>query len=124
LPPRDYFLPWNIAKKIYIVAWIIETLDEIVDEELEALPVDLRARFVRLCEVIQAVGIDRLGMPHVRYLRNALWEMRLKGRSGIARAIYVAGCQRIVVLRVFVKKSDKTPASEIKVALNRARRIR
>jgi len=45
----------------------------------------------------------------------------MKGRDGIARAIYVtAAGRRIVVLRVFAKKTERTPRREIELALRRA----
>jgi phage-related protein len=50
--------------------------------------------------------------------------MRLKGRAGIARAVYVTAIpRRAVMLRVFVKKTEKTPRREIDLALARARTI-
>jgi phage-related protein len=53
-----------------------------------------------------------------------LWEMRLRGRDGIARALYVtAAGQRVVVLRVFAKKTQKTPRREIELAHQRAREV-
>lgn len=46
--------------------------------------------------------------------------MRLAGRGGIARALYVAATeQRVVVVRVFVKNTRRTPRREIEVALRR-----
>lgn len=48
--------------------WTVETLNETVDEELRALPADMRARFSRICELISATGLDRVGAPHVRHL--------------------------------------------------------
>ena len=51
--------------------------------------------------------------------------MRLKGRGGISRAIYVAGQgERVVVVRVFVKKAEQTPRREIELALVRAKLVR
>ena len=62
--------------------------------------------------------------PHVKHLQGPLWEMRMRGRDGIARALYVAAVRRrVVVVRVFVKKTQKTPAGEIDLALKRAREI-
>jgi phage-related protein len=50
--------------------------------------------------------------------------MRLKGKAGIARALYVTvPGQRVIVLRVFVKKTEKTPAREIEQALERAKEL-
>ena len=46
--------------------------------------------------------------------------MRLKGRAGIARALYFAHSgRRLCVVRVFVKKTEKTPRAEIELALRR-----
>lgn len=48
--------------------------------------------------------------------------MRL--RDGIARALYIAATGRqIVVVRVFVKKTRRTPRREIEVALRHPRRV-
>lgn len=100
--------------------WKVETLNEVVDAELAALPADMKARFVRISELIEAVGLPNVREPHVKHLRGPIWEFRLKGKDGIARALYVtAPRQRVVVLRVFVKKTQKTPNSEIDLALQR-----
>ena len=62
--------------------------------------------------------------PHVKHLEGPLWEMRMKGRDGISRAIYVsARGRRIVVVRVFVKKTAKTPRRELDLALERAKEL-
>ena len=106
------------------MAWSVETLDETVDAELSALPSDMRARFVRIAELIEAVGLPQVREPHVKHVRGPVWEIRLKGAAGIARALYVAAPnQRVVVVRVFVKKTPKTPGSEIEIALRRAREL-
>jgi phage-related protein len=47
--------------------------------------------------------------------------MRLRGRSGIARALYITAVGRVVILRVFVKKTQATPRREIELARQRAR---
>jgi phage-related protein len=104
------------------MAWTVETLNDRVDEELAALPDDMRARFVRIVELIGAVGLHNVGEPHLKHIQGAIWEIRLKGKAGIARALYVtAKAQRVVVVRVFVKKKQKTPNSEVKLALQRAK---
>ena len=99
--------------------WSVETLNEAVDEELGALPSDMRARFSRICGLLAAVGLERMGAPHVRHLTGPLWEMRMTGRDGISRALYVAARGRRVVVRAFVKKTQRTPKREIELALGR-----
>jgi len=62
--------------------------------------------------------------PHVKPLRDKLWEMRMSGRDGIARAIYVlAHGRRIVILHAFAKKTQKTPPEAIRLALRRAKEV-
>ena len=74
--------------------------------------------------LIEEFGIDRVREPRVKFLRAGLWEMRMKGRDGISRALYVTAVgERVVVLRVFLKKTQRTPEHEIKLALKRAREI-
>ena len=108
--------------------------------------------------LIEDFGLDKVRGPHVKHLRGPLSEMRMKGRDGISRALYVnapAGVparqarqnekrhvatngdtarpggarhagrlgRRVVVVRVFIKKSEKTPNREIRLALDRAKEV-
>jgi phage-related protein len=99
--------------------------DETVDAELAALPADMRARLARISELIESVGLLNVKEPHVRPIRSQLWEIRLKGKAGIARALYVtAKEQRVVILRAFIKKTEKTPRGEIELALQRAKDVK
>jgi len=105
--------------------WIVETLNDAVDAELEALPADMRARFIYIARLFEEFGIERVREPHVKHLRGPLWEMRMKGKDGISRALYVtAAGQRLVVVRVFIKKTRETPHREIELALKRAKEVR
>ena len=72
---------------ILLMQWTIETLNAVVDKELNDLPADMRARFVRISELIEAVGLERVGAPHIKHVTGLLWEMRMKGRDGISRAL-------------------------------------
>ncbi len=106
------------------MTWTVETLNATVDKELDSLPSDMRARFARISELITAVGLDRVSAPHVRPLTGPLWEMRMKGQDGLSRALYVTvRDKRVVVVRVFVKKTRKTPRHEIDLALQRAKAV-
>ena len=93
-------------------------------EELDALPADFRAGFERIVGLIQAFGLERVHEPYVKHLEGRLWEMRLRGKDGIARAIYVTAVgRRVVILRTFTKKTQKTPRREIELALQRAKEV-
>ena len=101
--------------------WRIELTEE-AEAEIDALPADMQARFLRVAELLEELGPQRVREPHVRHLENKLWEMRITGRDGIARAIYFAAqSRRLIVVRAFVKKTQKTPRREIEIALKRMR---
>src|SRR5437763_4415559 len=84
----------------------------------------MQARFLRLAERIASVGLESLSEPHVKYLEGKLWEMRLMGRDGIARVLYVTAIgRRVVVVRAFIQKTQKTPRVQIEIALRRAKEV-
>jgi phage-related protein len=116
-------LPLCLYLKIEIQAfapWRVEILDETV----AALPADMQARFIRLAERIASAGLESLSEPHVKHLEGKLWELRLTGCDGIARALNITAIgRRVVVVRAFVKKTQKTPRAEIERALLRAKEI-
>lgn len=104
--------------------WSVEFLDQDVQALLDVLPVDIRARFQRIVELIQSHGLEHVREPYVKHLEGPLWEMRMKGKDGIARAVYVTAVgKRIVIVHVFVKKTQKTPRREIEIALKRAKEV-
>ena len=87
---------------------------------MTALPADMRARFLHIAELLEEFGPQSVGLPHVRPLESKLWEMRMQGRDGISRAVYAAvQGRRLLVLHVFVKKTQATPRSAIETALKR-----
>jgi phage-related protein len=106
------------------MTWTVEFLDEDVRDQLTAQPADIRASFRRIVELIGAVGLEKVREPYVKHLEGPLWEMRMKGKDGIARAAYVtAKGRRVVVVHVFTKKTPKTPRREIETALRRAKEV-
>jgi phage-related protein len=99
-------------------------LNEDVRRELETLPKDIVASFLRIARLIETSGLERVHEPYIKHLEGPLWEMRMRGKDGIARAAYVtAVARRVVVVRVFPKKSQKTPRREIELALKRAKEV-
>jgi phage-related protein len=106
------------------MAWVVETLNATVDAEVNALPADMRAQLTRIASMIEEFGLDRMREPHVKHLQGPLWEMRMRGKDGISRALYVAASgRRAIIVRVFVKKTQKTPSRKIRLALTRAREL-
>jgi len=99
--------------------WTVRTHPQ-AEAELVALPAEMKARFFRIADLLEVMGPQRVGMPHIRPLDGKLWEMRMQGRDGIARAIYAAVQGRtLLVLHVFVKKTQTTPRSALETARKR-----
>jgi phage-related protein len=98
----------------------VEILDCRVERELDELAADVRQRFLRIAELLERHGPAGVHEPYVKHLDGKLWEMRMKGKDGIARAAYVTATgHRVVVVHVFVKKTQKTPRREMDTALGR-----
>jgi phage-related protein len=58
-------------------------------------------------------------------LGGGLFELRLKGAEGIARVMYCLMIERqILVLHVFVKKTQKTPPRELRIARQRMKEFK
>ncbi|MEP7221555.1 MAG: type II toxin-antitoxin system RelE/ParE family toxin [Novosphingobium sp.] len=107
------------------MSWTVDYLNDAVLDELAALPSDMRAKLEHITRMIEAFGLQKMREPYVKHLEGSLWEMRLIGRDGIARAIYVTATgRRVVIVRAFRKKTQKTPRSEIELALLRAKEVR
>lgn len=104
--------------------WPFHFVSSEAKAELDALPADMRATFERIVELVRAVGLERVREPYIKHIEEKLWEMRLRGRDGIARSLYMtASGRRIVVLRTFVKKTQKTPRRDIELAQRRAKEV-
>jgi phage-related protein len=91
-----------------------------VKVELDALAENVRE--FRAHRQASASGRARtVHEPYIKHIEDRIWEMRLRGRDGIARAVYVTAIgRRVVILRVFTKKTQKTPRREIELARQRA----
>ena len=64
------------------------------------MPADIRAAFRRIVELIVLHGLERVHEPYVKHLEGPVWDMR-----------------------VFSKKTRKTPRREIEIALRRAKEV-
>jgi phage-related protein len=100
--------------------WKVEFFDEAVESEFNSFSPEVKAKTVHITQMITEFGLPNIGMPYIKHLQGKIWEMRaLQGRS---LYITVTG-QKILILRCFVKKSNKTPQKELKIAQKRAREV-
>ncbi|WP_231879964.1 type II toxin-antitoxin system RelE/ParE family toxin [Collimonas pratensis] len=95
-----------------------------IQADIMSLPATLQARYLSLTARMKIYG-PHLGEPHTKMLGNGLLELRLKGAEGIARVFYctMAGKQ-IVMLHSFVKKTQKIPFKEKRIAEIRMREVK
>lgn len=100
--------------------WRVEYFGKTIQEEIESWPPDMQAGLYRILELIEEFGLEQVREPYVKHLEGKLWEMRVKGRDGPARTIYVAlAGKRIVILNAFRKKTRKTPRQAMRLAKKR-----
>ena len=105
------------------MSWTIEYFSEGVRLEINALPISIRASYTRLTELLEEFGLD-LRMPHSRAMGGGLFELRPKGKAGIARVFYCTQVgKRIIVLHSFIKKTKETPKRELEIARKRQREV-
>ena len=133
LPPWEVMMsrplkpPWPCRNKYVIfAAWhgASNTITELSSEQaILRLPPGLLARYLRLTDLMLEFG-PNLGMPHTRAMGGGLFELRVTGQEGIARVFYCTVVQRrIVMLHVFIKKSQKTPKRELEIAKRRLQEV-
>ncbi|SRR6266571_1131065 len=104
--------------------WKIVYYSEDVMRFVDNLPVGIRACYARITERMIVHG-PNLGMPYTRAMGEGLFEVRAHGREGIARVLYCTTVgHKIVMLHGFVKKTDKTPEKELKIATLRLRKVK
>lgn len=94
-----------------------------VETQILNMPPKIQARMIKLLELIEKHGAN-LGPPHTEALGDGLFELRAKAQEGIGRGLfcYLQG-RHIHILHVFVKKSQKTPKSELNLARKRQKEV-
>ncbi len=104
--------------------WTVGFCSDEAIAEVKALPRDMQSKFERIVQMIEANGLEMMREPYVKHIEGKIWEMRMIGRDGIARSLYMTAVgRRVLVLRTFIKKTQKVPRSEIEIALKRAKEV-
>jgi phage-related protein len=94
-----------------------------VQAEIEGWPTGINASFARIAEQMVESG-PNLGLPYTRPFGEGLFEIRAKGEEGIGRAFFCTLIgRRIVILHGFIKKTQQTPAKELKLARKRLKEV-
>lgn len=105
------------------MTWTISFYNEKVEEETLALPAGILASLLRVTELMEEFG-PNLGRPHTAPLGNGLFEIRAKGREGIARSVFcTAKGQELVILITVIKKGNKLPKRHMDKAMKRMKEV-
>lgn len=101
------------------MSWKILYYNDNVQKAVSEWPIGIRAYYARITERMTAFG-PNLGMPFTRSMGDGLFEIRARGKEGIGRAFFCTVVdQKIVILHAFIKKSQKTPQKELRIARKR-----
>ena len=104
--------------------WQILYFSEGVQQAIDSWPAGIRAYYARITERMTVFG-PNLGMPFTRSMGHGLFEIRARGKEGIGRAFFCTVVdQKIIILHAFIKKSQKTPSKELKIARRRMTNVK
>ena len=101
------------------MSWKISFYSQKVESTTLSFPAGVLANFLHIAEMIEEFG-PALGSPYTKAFGDGLYEIRARGKEGIGRSFFctIKG-QEIVILHSFIKKSQKSPLKEIRLARKR-----
>ncbi len=103
-------------QKFEVIFYEKENGDCPVEEFLNSLDVKMRAKLVGLLELLEEKG-NQLREPYSKLIDDGIFEIRCKVGNNITRLLYFFYYKgKIILTNGFVKKTQKTPLEEIKVA--------
>ncbi len=105
-------------KRWHIYYYISPRGNNPVKDFLDARP-KAKVKVFRILQNIKEYGLT-IVIPHIKKLADTpLWEIRILGEDSV-RILYITKQEKkIFLLHAFIKKTDKTPEKEIKIALSR-----
>lgn len=92
-----------------------------VENFIQSLEARTLARVLRKLDLLEMFG-QKLGMPHSRKINKTLFELRIRGEREI-RIFYTYRKERAILLHAFIKKSQRLPLHEIRLAQSRLKTI-
>jgi len=95
----------------------IRILDTSLEKFIKNLQKPTTARVLRTVDLLEKFG-QKLGPPHTKKISAHLFELRVSGEQGV-RIFYSFHKSQIFLLHGFIKKSQKSPQKEIKIAVQR-----
>lgn len=113
-----------MISRCYLMEWKIEFYNETVKNDVGKLHPTIKAKFEAIKDKMLEQGPD-IGMPFTRAMGKGLFEIRAKGQAGIARGLFcIVSNSTIVILHVFIKKTESTPKKELELAIKRMKKVK
>ncbi|NQY43519.1 MAG: type II toxin-antitoxin system RelE/ParE family toxin [Legionellales bacterium] len=104
--------------------WKISYYSVAVIEKIKKWPKGILAKYLRIVDLIYDHGAQ-LGKPYTEVIGDGLFEIRVKGKEGIARAFFCYATKaEIIILHSFIKKTQKTPKKELEIAKERLKEVK
>jgi len=88
-----------------------------IEKFLLSLEKSTQSKVGKQIKMLQEFG-NILGMPYSKQIGRRLYELRIRGNQEV-RILYTFYSNRAYIVHAFVKKTQKTPAKEIWLALER-----
>lgn len=112
-------LDWRCCMK-----WKITYFNQSVKDSAGDLHQSIQPKFEAILDKMLEYGPD-LGLPFTKAMGKGLFEIRAKGKSGIARGFFCTIAKNtIVILHIFIKKTETTPKKELEMAIKRMKEVK
>ena len=106
-------------EKFDVIAYQKENGESPVKDFIYSLDPKMQAKMIGLLDLLDEKG-NELRAPYSKHSEDGIFELRCKVGSNISRVMYFFYYHKIVVLtNGFIKKTQKTPSVEIKLAKKR-----
>jgi len=92
-----------------------------LEKFIENLQKPTIAKVLRTIDLLEKFG-QKLGLPHTKKISARLFELRIPGKQEV-RIFYSFHKSQIFLLHGFIKKSQKIPQREIKIAAQRLKAL-
>jgi phage-related protein len=92
-------------------------VDDCVEKFIKELEENAVAKVLRSIDLLEKFGYE-LKLPHTKKIKRDLFELRIRGQQEV-RIFYTFHKKGIVLLHGYIKKSQKIPNHELKVAVKR-----
>ena len=104
--------------------WKITFYSARVEKETLSFPPGILADLLHIFDMIEDIG-PNLGKPYTAPMGQGLFEVRARGKEGIGRSLFctIKG-KEMIILNSFIKKSQKTPKQELKLARKRMKEVK